>query len=201
MKTGYVAMTLFALSIILVLPANALTPRVNFDDNHYTFLTFGSIRICGDHICKQHEWDNWLTQLMQNQLKNGGALPQEIIPGTIIGNQTNASSGNLLIDTSSGKITRVTTFDMGNNEFSSFVSISYNGNLEINHIAVSQTNSGISILRAWIEPQWNSNVKSDSVSFDSNESALYHARVINVVLVTDGEPSFSLDTLSSNQFP
>jgi hypothetical protein len=91
---------------------------------------------------------------------------------------------------------------MGGNEFSSFVSISYYGYFDIDHIVVSQKSPGISIHRAWIEPQWNAAIKSDTVSFDSRDTVLYHDKVINVVIVTDGKPVFSLGTLSSsNPFP
>jgi hypothetical protein len=202
MKAAFVAIMIVALSLALLLPvANALTPRLDFSDNHFTYRTFGSMRICGDHICKPHEWEQWMGQLMENQLKNGGALPEESISSTSTANPTPSGAGNGLLDTSGGKITRVTTFDMGNNEFSSFVSISYHGYLNINHIVVSQANPGVSIYRAWIEPQWGSAVKSANVTFDSRDLVLYHNKVINAVIVTDGNPSFSLDTLSSNQIP
>ncbi len=195
------AIVVTAISLAIVLPqANALTPRLDFNDNHFTYRTFGTIHICGDHLCDSKEWGQWVAQLMTNQIKNGGALPLERIPGTYAVNQTYANSGGSLIDTSSAKITKVTIFDMGNNEFSSFISISYNGYLNINHIVVSQTSPGTLIHRAWIEPQWSSTIKSGKVTFDSSESTLYHDRVINVVIVTDGMPSFSLDTLASSQF-
>jgi hypothetical protein len=203
METRLVAILIAGLTIASVMPAaNALTPRIDFNDNHYTYLTFGEHRICGDHMCKPHEWDQWMAQLMQNQLKNGGTVPLEGIPTSASLNQVMIEGNNGAINTSNGKISKVTTFDMGDNEFSSFVSISYNGYLDINHIVVYQKNSGISLLRAWIEPQWKSTINQDNVSFDSKESNLYRAKVINVVIVTDGKPAFSLDTLSStNPFP
>jgi len=200
MKITYIAILFAAVSIILVLPeANALTPRTDINDNHFTYHTFTTIHVCGDRVCTHDEWDQWMGQLMASQTQNGGTFPS---PSALnmYGQSSTSSSGNLN-DTSNAKITKVTTFDIGNGEFSSFVSISYNGNLQINHIVVSQTNPGITIHRAWIEPQWSSVIQPVNVTFDSSESTLHHNGVINLVLVTDGKPAFSLDTLSSSHFP
>jgi hypothetical protein len=176
--------------------ASALTPRLDFNDNHFTYLNAGEIRICGDHICHPGEWTQWMTQLMKNQLKNAGPIPEQTIPyGYSLRPIAYGMNGATV--PSSGEITKITTFDMGGNEFSSFVSISYDGYLDINHIVISQKSPKVSIYRAWIEPQWKTTIKSDTVSFDSRDTALYHAKVINVVIVTNGKPVFSLGTLSS----
>jgi hypothetical protein len=201
MKITFVAIMFIAVSIMLVLPeANALTPRTDFSDNHFTYLTFTTIHICGDRICTPDEWDQWIGQLMSSQIQNDGSIPSTSNLG-MYGQPSATSSPGSMTDTSNAKITKVTTFDIGNNEFSSFVSISYDGYLQINHIVVSQTKPGITIHRAWIEPQWSSVIQPGNVTFDSNQSSLHHNSVINLVLVTDGKPTFSLDTLSSSQFP
>ena len=201
MKITYVAILFAAVSIMLVLPeANALTPRTDFNDNHFTYHTFTTIHICGDRVCTNDEWNQWVDQLMASQIQNGGTIPSASILGMYGYQPTTGSSGNLT-NTSNAKITKVTTFDIGNGEFSSFVSISYDGYLQINHIVVSQTKPGITIHRAWIEPQWSSIIQLGNVTFDSNESALHHNRVVNIVLVTNGKPTFSLDNISSNHFP
>ena len=201
MKITYVAILFAAVSIMLVLPeANALTPRTDFNDNHFTYHTFTTIHICGDRVCTNDEWNQWVDQLMASQIQNGGTIPSASILGMYGYQPTTGSSGNLT-NTSNAKITKVTTFDIGNGEFSSFVSISYDGYLQINHIVVSQTKPGITIHRAWIEPQWSSIIQPGNVTFDSNESALHHNRVVNIVLVTNGKPTFSLDNISSNHFP
>ena len=201
MKVTYVAILFVAVSIILVLPeANALTPRTDFNDNHFTYHTFTTIHICGDRVCTNDEWNQWVNQLMASQIQNGGTIPSTSILDMYGHPPTTGSSGNL-DDTLNAKITKVTTFDIGNGEFSSFVSISYDGYLQINHIVVSQTKPEITIHRAWIEPQWSSVIQPGNVTFDSNESALHHNSVVNIVLVTDGKPAFSLDTISSNPFP
>ena len=201
MKITYVAILFAAVSIMLVLPeANALTPRTDFSDNHFTYHTFTTIHICGDRVCTNDEWNQWIGQLMASQIQNGGTIPSTSILDMYGQPSTTSSSGNLT-DIANAKITKVTTFDIGNGEFSSFVSISYTGYLQINHIVVSQANPGITIHRAWIEPQWSSIIQPGNVTFDSNESALHHDGVINLVLVTSGKPTFSLDTISSNHYP
>jgi hypothetical protein len=199
MRTTLFAALAVVTSMTLVLPqASALTPRLEFNDNHFTYLNFGEIQVCGDHLCHPDEWDHWITQLMQNQRKNAGAIPEDSVP-TYYSLKQIAYNENSSTDPSSGEITKVTTFDMGNNEFSSFVSISYTGYLDINHIILSQKDPGVSIHRAWISPQWNSTITSDHISFDSRQTALYHDKTINVVIVTIGKPTFSLGNLSSSQ--
>lgn len=201
MKITYIAILFAAVSIILVLPeANALTTRTNFDDNHFTYHTFTTIHVCGDRVCSPDEWDQWIGQLMASQIQNGGTIPYASILSMYGQPPATSISGNMT-DTSNAKITKVTTFDLGNGEFSSFVSISYDGYLQINHIVVSQTSPSITIHRAWIEPQWFSAIEPGNVTFDSTQTVLHHNSVINLVLVTDGKPTFSLDTLSSNPFP
>jgi len=200
MKITYVAIMFAVMSIMLVLPeANALTPRTDINDNHFTYHTFTTIHICGDRVCTYDEWNQWISQLMASQIQNGGTFPSASALN-LYGKSSTNSSGNLT-DTSNAKITKVTTFDIGNGEFSSFVSVSYDGYLHINHIVVSQTKPGIIIHRAWIEPQWSSVIQPGNVTFDSNQSALHHNGVINLVLVTDGKPTFSLDDISSSHLP
>jgi hypothetical protein len=94
-----------------VLPAaNALTPRLDFNDNHYTYLNAGEIRVCGDHICHPDEWNYWMTQLMKNQRKNAGSLPEDMIPnGYNLNPIAYGKSGST--DPSSGEITKITTFE------------------------------------------------------------------------------------------
>ena len=194
MKVTQVALVSMAVVMTMVFSsASALTPRLDFNDNHYTYLNAGEVRVCGDHLCHLDEWNYWLTQLMNNQDKNAGPLPEPQLP---TGYNTNPTSKDNS-DPPSGQITKVTTFNMGGNEYSSFVSISYSGYLDINHIVVSQTSPKVSIYRAWIEPQWNSTISSASVTFDSRDTVLSHDRVINVVIVTNGKPEFSLGPLSS----
>lgn len=201
MKITHIAMMFAAVSIVLALPAaNALTTRTNFNDDHFTYHTFTTIHICGDRVCTNDEWNQWIGQLMSSQVQNGGTIPYTGILD-MYGQPPTTGISDKMTDTSNAQITKVTTFDIGNGEFSSFMTISYNGYLAINHIVVSQTKTGVTIHRAWIEPQWSSLVQPQNVTFDSNQSVLHHNSIINVVLVTDGKPTFSLDTLSSNQFP
>ncbi len=196
MKATHIAFLAVTVAMTLLFsPASALTPRLDFNDNHYTYLNAGEVRVCGDHLCHLDEWNYWMRQLMLNQDKNAGPLPEQLLPTGYNANPT--SSGKNASDPPSGEITKVTTFNMGGNEFSSFVSISYSGYLDINHIVVSQKSPRVSIFRAWIEPQWNSSINAGTVTFDSKDTNLNHDKVINVVIVTNGKPVFSLDKLSA----
>src|SRR5579872_514280 len=70
MKFFLIIPLLVAATIILLPAANALTARDNFDDNHYTYISLGGPKVCGEHLCKPGEWNQWIHQLMSNQLKN-----------------------------------------------------------------------------------------------------------------------------------
>lgn len=198
MKTTLIVVLAMVTSMTLLLPqANALTPRLEFNDNHFTYHTFGETRVCGDHLCHPDEWNYWISQLMQNQRKNTGSVPEDTIPTEYNLKQITYNENSST--NPSSEITKVTTFYMGNNEFSSFISISYTGYLYINHIIVSQTDPSVVIHRGWISSQWSSTITSDHISFESSDTSLYHDKTINAVIVTIGKPTFSLGNLSSSQ--
>jgi hypothetical protein len=193
MKPVLAATLLGVVSIILLLPiANALTPRSDFSDNVSTYRLFGS-KVCGDHLCNPGEWNMWITNLISSQIKK---------VNTLIGikSQDNAVK-NASYDTSSlytsGDITRISTFNMGGGQYTSFVSVTNNGPLGVNHIVISQTNPDVKTVKAWISPQWDSSISLYKTSFDTSKSSLTQDQTLNIVIVTDGKPAFSLDSLAA----
>ena len=196
MKLMLAAALVGVASIVLLVPvANALTPRSDFGDNVSTYRLFGSIKVCGDHLCKPGEWNTWINNLLTNQVKKFN---------TLIGikNPTSASIKNAAYDTkdssdANGDITRISTFMMGDGQFTSFVSVTNNSPLGVNHIVVSQTNPDVKTLKAWISPQWDSSTALYQTSFDTSKSSLTQGQTLNIVMVTDGKPAFSLDSFAA----
>lgn len=198
MKPMLVVTLLGVISIIILLPvASALTPRSDFGDNVSTYRLFGSTRVCGDHLCNPGEWNHWINNLFSSQVKKFNDMIG--IKGSTPNIIKNASfDAKNLLHTSSGAITRVNTFGMDGGKFTSFVSVTNNGLLGVNHIAISQMNPDVKILKAWITPQWNSSIALYQTSFDTTKSSLTQGQTLNIVIVTDGKPAFGLDTLAAN---
>ncbi|MDC8451517.1 MAG: hypothetical protein LV477_01255 [Candidatus Nitrosotalea sp.] len=196
MRSIFAATLVGVVSIVLLLPvANALTPRSDFGDNVSTYRLFGS-KVCGDHLCKPGEWNTWITNLISSQIKKFNTMigiknPQ---PNTV---KNAAYDTSNLLDTSSGDITRISTFSMGDGQYTSFVSVTNNGPLGVNHIVISQTNPDVKTLKAWISPQWDSSIALYKTSFDTSKSSLTQDQTLNIVIVTDGKPAFSLDSLEA----
>jgi len=118
-------------------------------------------------------------------------------------NPTSSTVKNTSYDTknthiSSGDIARINTFGMDGGRFTSFISVTNKGPFDINHIVISQTNSDVKVLKAWITPQWDSSIALYQTSFDTSKTSLTQGQTLNIVIVTDGKPAFSLETLSSN---
>ncbi len=190
------ATLLGVISVIVLLPvANALTPRSDFSDNVSTYNLFGNTRVCGEHLCDPGQWNIWLNNLLSSQFKKFNELSGIKSPPNTI---KSASYDSSLAHTSSGEISGVTTFAMNDGKFTSFVSVTNNGPLGVNHIAISQLNPGVKTLKAWITPQWNSNISLYHITFDTSKSSFTQEQTLNLVIVTDGKPSFSLDTLAAN---
>src|SRR6266571_1228634 len=150
MRLFLIAILLVAATVIILLPAaNALIARDDFNDNHYTYRSLGGVKVCGEHLCKPGEWNQWIHKLMNHQLKN--------VKNAVVKNTQQASSvkkaayneENTLAETSYGHISGILTYDMGNGKFTSFVSVSYDGGMAINHIVISQKTQNVKILKAW----------------------------------------------------
>lgn len=60
-------------AVVAIPPASALTPRMDFSDNHYTARFFGGLGICGDHICKTGEYSSWHKAMNAAQMGKQGA--------------------------------------------------------------------------------------------------------------------------------
>lgn len=182
-------------SIVLLLPvANALTPRSDFSDNVSTYRLFGS-KVCGDHLCNPGEWNMWINNLISSQVKKFNTMIGiKNQPSTV---KNAAYDANNVFDTSSGDITRISTFSMGDGKYTSFVSVTNNGPLGVNHIVISQTNPDVKTLKAWISPQWDSSISLYKTSFDTSKSSLTQDQTVNIVIVTDGKPAFGLDSLAA----
>src|SRR5437667_142170 len=73
----------------------------------------------------------------------------------------------------------------------------FNGNHNINHIVVSQLNPDVKILRAWLNPDWQASKTLYRVTLDSSLASLVSGQTVNMVIMTDGKPAFSLDTLAT----
>lgn len=186
-----------ATAMMVLLPsASALIARDNFDDNHYTYISLGGVKVCGDHLCKPGEWNQWITKLMNHQLKSikTGLVYNTPSTGTV----KNASYESPLIKTANGHLSNVITQYMGNGQYSSFVSVSNDALLKINHIVLSQETPNVNILKAWIGPNWHSSKTTYDVTFDSAGASLDQGQEVNIVVITDGAPSFTIDSLSGN---
>ena len=184
-----------ATMIILLPQANALTARENFDDNHYTYISLGGPKICGDHLCKPGEWNMWIHQLMDHQLNN----VKNAIVYTPYANpikKTAYGDANTLTKTSDGHISQSVTEYMGNEQYVSFVSVSNDAVLKINHIALSQQMSSVHIIKAWIGPNWQTSKTLSGAVFDSSGASIDQGQAVNIVIITDGVPSFTIDSLA-----
>ncbi len=198
MKPLLIATLLGVASIMILLPvANALTPRSDFSDNVSTYRLFSSTKVCGDHLCKPGEWNKWINNLFSSQIKKFSDLIGMKNPSSNGIKKASYDTKNVL-HTSSGDITRINTFSMDGGRFTSFISVTNKGAIDVNHIAISQINPDVKVLKAWITPQWDSSIALYQTSFDTSKTSLTQGQTLNIVIVTDGKPAFSLDTLSSN---
>ena len=197
MKITLIAVLLVIATIIVFLPAaNALIPRMDFNDNHYTYRSLGGPKVCGDHLCKSGQWDKWISKLMHDQIKKSNTLEptSKTSKSSIKNTSYHAESVPIAADSS---ISRINTFDMGDGEFTSVISISNDGNHNISHIVVSQLNPDVKILRAWLNPDWQASKTLYRVTLDSSLASLVSGQTVNMVIMTDGKPAFSLDTLAT----
>lgn len=198
MKPMLAATLLGVVSIIILVPvANALTPRSDFSDNVSTYRLFDSTKICGDHLCKPGEWNKWINNLFSSQIKKFSDILGIKTPSSNAVKNASYDTKNAL-HTSSGDITRINTFGMDGGRFTSFISVTNKGPIDVNHIVISQTNPDVKTLKAWITPQWDSNISLYKTSFDTSKSSLTQGQTLNIVIVTDGKPAFIIDTLASN---
>lgn len=198
MKPVLTATLLGVVSIMILVPvANALTPRSDFSDNVSTYRLFDSTKVCGDHLCKPGEWNKWINNLFSSQIKKLSDLIGIKNPSSnIVKNASYDTKSGL--HTSSGYIARINTFSMDGGKFTSFISVTNKGAIDVNHIAIAQTNPDVKTLKAWITPQWDSSIALYKISFDTSRSSLTQGQTLNIVIVTDGKPAFSLDMLASN---
>ena len=198
MRLFLIAMLLVVATMIILLPAaNALTARMNFNDNHYTYISLGGPKVCGDHLCKPGEWNQWIHQLMSHQLKNvKNAIVVNSTPSTNYVKKAAYNDANTLIKTSDGHISGIITEYIGNGEFTSFVSVSNDVVLKVNHIVLSQQTPDVNILKAWIGPNWQTSKTLSGVIFDSSGASLDQGQAVNIVIITDGVPTFTIDSLA-----
>jgi len=198
MRLFLIPMLLVVATMILSLPAaNALTARMNFNDNHYTYISLGGPKICGDHLCKPGEWNQWIHQLMSHQIKNvKNAILVNGTPTTNSVKRTSYNYANNLAETSDVHISGLVTEYVGNGEFTTFVSVSNDAVLKINHIVLSQQKPDVNILKAWIGPNWETSKTLSSIVFDSSGASLDQGQTVNIVIITDGVPTFTIDSLS-----
>lgn len=147
---------------------------IGVDIGHCTDSLPCNVHVCADHVCSTEEWEKMNQQITNLQSKK-------------VGNLTSSAAG--IMNT-------VDTFDMGSNTFTSFVQVSYTGNLTANYIKISQLNNGTTIHNAWISSNWNVNITQTSVSFHSTNSRLSNGETIDITMVTQGRPVFRLDNIS-----
>lgn len=147
---------------------------IGVDIGHCTDSLPCNVHVCADHVCSIGEWEKMNQQITNLQSKK-------------IGNLTSSAAG--IMNT-------VDTFDMGSNIFTSFVQVSYIGNLTANYIEISQLNNGTTIQNAWISSNWNVDITQESVAFHSTNSHLSNGKTIDITMVTQGKPVFRLDDIS-----
>src|SRR2546430_2207 len=189
-----ITLLVVATTIILLPAANALTPRVNFNDNHYTYNSLGGPKICGDHLCTPGEWNQWIHQMMSHQLKN---VKNAIVYTPYANYIKKAAYGdtNTSTKTLDGHISQSVTEYVGNEQYTSFVSVSNDAILKINHITLSQQMPGVHIIKAWIGPNWQTIRTTSGVVFDSSGASLDQGQAVNIVIITDGVPAFTINSL------
>lgn len=199
MKPVMVAAVAGIISLVILVPvAYALTPRSDFGDNISTYRFLGGTKVCGDHLCKPGEWNRWVSNMFFIQVKKlsdslGVSLPDRYIKSA------SYDTGNLIDGAKYGKITRISTFVMSDSRYTSFVSITNTGLANADYITVSQLNPDVKIIKAWISPQWESNVTLYKTVFATSNTSLGAGETLNIVFVTDGKPAFSLDALASHK--
>ena len=185
---------LVAATIVLLPAANALTARDNFDDNHYTYISLGGPKICGEHLCKPGEWNQWIHKLMSHQLKN---VKSAVVPNPYANSTKKISFEQpSMTKTADGYISQSITEYLGNGQYTSFVSVSNDAILKINHIALSQQTQGVHIIKAWIGPNWKTSKTASGVVFDSSGASIDQGQAVNLVIITDGVPAFTIDSLA-----
>lgn len=190
-----ITLLVVATTIILLPAANALTARDNFDDNHYTYISLGGPKICGEHLCKPGEWNQWIHQLMSHQLKNvKNAMVSTPYANSI--KKADYTNANALTKTLDGHISQSVTEYVGNGQYTSFVSVSNDAILKINHIELSQQTPGVNIIKAWIGPNWKISKTQYGVVFDSSGASIDQGQAVNIVIITNGMPAFTIDSLS-----
>lgn len=198
MKPMLISVVLCMALITILLPVvYALTPRSEFGDNVSTYRFFGGTRVCGDHLCKPGEWNTWVSNMFFSHIKkfsNSFGVKNPFSSEHIKSASYDTSS--LLDKTTNGDITRVSIFAMNDGRYTSFVSITNSGLPDANHIVIAQLNPDVKILTAWISPQWNTSISLYQTVFDTSKTSLGQGETLNIVIVTDGKPVFSLGTLA-----
>ncbi|MGI0046716.1 MAG: hypothetical protein ACREBB_05960 [Nitrosotalea sp.] len=166
----------FPISNIILPEADAriVASLIGVDVGHCTDSLPCNVHVCADHVCTVGEWERMNQQMSDLQSKKAGNL---------------TSSADGTIDT-------VDTFNIGSNMFTSFVQISYIGNLTANYIKISQIDNATTIHSAWISSDWSAAVTPAGVVFHSASSYLSNGKTINVMVVTQGKPVFRLDSIS-----
>lgn len=147
---------------------------IGVDVGHCTDTLPCNVHVCTDHVCSTAEWEKMNQQITNLQSKK----PEN------------------LTSSSAGVMNTVGTFDMGGNVFTSFVQVSYIGNLTANYIKITHLNNGTTIYNAWISSSWNANITQASVVFHSAKSYLSNGKTMDITLVTEGRPVFRLDSIS-----
>lgn len=182
-------------AVFLMQDANALIPRMDFSDNHYTYISQGGPKICGDHLCKPGEWDHWKKQLMLSQLKKSGTIINKP-PTTTSTTKPFTYGDDLITNNMTAKITRVDTINMGNGDYVSFITVASDAT-PIHRIGITQTNADANVKKAWINPLWSVQVNSNSMVFDSSKVYLLPDDSVGIVVVTDDKtPTFSLKSVA-----
>ncbi|MFZ1075986.1 MAG: hypothetical protein WAN47_00985 [Nitrosotalea sp.] len=147
---------------------------IGVDIGHCTDSLPCNVHVCADHVCSTEEWEKMNQQITNLQSKK-------------IGNLTSSAAG--IMNT-------VDTFNIGSNTFTSFVQVSYIGNLTANYIDISQLNNDTTIHNAWISSNWNADITQTGVAFHSTNSHISNGKTIDITMVTQGKPIFRLDDIS-----
>ena len=78
------AVLVASFAVVAIPPASALTPRMDFSDNHYTARYHGGLGICGDHICKPGEYNSWQKAINSAQMEKQGGRAMSGLHGEAV---------------------------------------------------------------------------------------------------------------------
>lgn len=179
--------------------ANALVTRdfSYLHDNHCTALySCAGALICGDHLCEPGEYGKYIENMSKAQISQGAAAAAVIkskpLAPAITSPAVPTANVTEKIDTEHAKIIDVQTHDFGANDVISLVTLSYNGTLLVNHLVLTQTNSSVKTITAWLSPDWTVNISGNKIMLDSDTSSISNRGSVVGIITDSSEAEFGI---------